>query len=419
VIGVAAVGLSFRTVDSTWKRQLLFGLPITLAIVGLAALLVDGVALIPYQFPNSYYLWVGLVVFAFVICGIGWRRFRNWRRVVSALSVLLTTIMAFTLINQHYQYYPTLGSILGVNAQHQVTPAQLIQARANQAKQPKGSLPAHGVTVAVHIPATASGFKARDAYIWVPPIWIADATIKLPVIELIAGVPSSPSDWTRGGFADQTASTFAAAHHGIAPLIVMPDANGSSTADTECVNSPRGQAETYLAVDVPNYMRDNFNAETTPDSMAVAGLSAGATCSVVLALRHPQLYTAFGDYSGLTSPTVGNTVEPEQTTKVLFGGSTSAYDAHDPLWIMAHATFPHLSGWFEVGTQDSGPLAAQRTLVPLAQTAQIATCAAEIPGDGHSFDLWSKAFADSLPWLSHLLGLTPAPATEPATCQPS
>jgi S-formylglutathione hydrolase FrmB len=419
VIGVAAVGLSFRTVDDTWKRQLLFGLPITLALVGLAALLVDGIALIPYQFPNSYYLWVGLVVFAFAICGIGWRRFRNWRRAVSALSVLLTTVMAFTLINQHYQYYPTLGSILGVNAQHQVTPAELIQARANQAKQPKGSLPAHGVTVAVHIPATASGFKARDAYIWVPPIWIADVTIKLPVIELIAGVPSSPSDWTRGGFADQTASTFAAAHHGIAPLIVMPDANGSSTADTECVNSPRGQAETYLTVDVPNYMRANFNAETTPDSMAIAGLSAGATCSVVLALRHPQLYTAFGDYSGLTSPTVGNTVEPEQTTKVLFGGSTSAYDAHDPLWIMAHTTFPKLSGWFEVGTQDSGPLAAQRTLIPLAQSAQIATCAAEIPGDGHSFDLWSKAFADSLPWMSHLLGLTPAAATEPATCQPS
>ena len=78
-----------RWKDGVWEQQLLYGLPITLALVGLIALLVDGLALIPYQFPNSYYLWVGLVVLALVVGVIGWRRFRNWRRVVSVLSVLL------------------------------------------------------------------------------------------------------------------------------------------------------------------------------------------------------------------------------------------------------------------------------------------------------------------------------------------
>src|ERR1700749_2595782 len=113
-LGLGATALSLRGEEGVWERQLLYGLPVPLALVGLTALLVDGLALIPYQFPNSYYLWVGLVFLALVVGVIGWGRFRNWRRVVSVLSVLLTAAMAFTLINQEYDYYPTLGSAFGV-----------------------------------------------------------------------------------------------------------------------------------------------------------------------------------------------------------------------------------------------------------------------------------------------------------------
>ena len=113
ILGLGATLLSFRWKDGVWEQQVLFGLPITLALVGLVALLVDGLALIPYQFPNSYYLWVGLVLLALVVGIIGWTRFRNWRRVVSVLSVLLSAVMAWTLINKQYQYYPTLGHCSG------------------------------------------------------------------------------------------------------------------------------------------------------------------------------------------------------------------------------------------------------------------------------------------------------------------
>jgi S-formylglutathione hydrolase FrmB len=412
VLGVGAVLLSFRWKDGVWKRQLFLGLPITLALVGLAALLVDGLALIPYQFPNSYYLWIGLVLLALVVCLIGWMRFRLWRRVVSALSIVLALLMAVTLINAHYQYYPTLGSLVGVDAQNQVTQQQLDKVRdANN-----GSLPQHGFTVEVPIPGQVSGFKARDAFVWVPPAWVANPKLKLPVIEMLAGVPGSPSDWTRAGFADRTARAFADAHNGLAPIIVMPDANGSGSADTECVNSPRGQAETYLTVDVPNFVRTSFGASTAPGSFAIAGLSAGGLCAIMLSLRHPALYPTFGDYSGLTSPTVGEIVQPDDTTRALFAGSKAAYAAHDPLALLGAGHYPKLAGWFEVGTADSAPLAAQRTLIPLARKAQITTCAVEIPGGGHDFDVWTKSFLDSLPWLSYRLGLTPAPADLSTTC---
>ncbi len=418
-VGLGALLLSFRWKDGVWKQQLLYGLPIAAAGVGLVALLVDGLALIPYQFPNSYYLWVGLVFLALVVAIIGWTRFRNWRRVVSVVALLFTAMMAGTLINEHYQYYPTLGSLFGVDAQNQVSVQALEAERKRLEKENNGALPTHGFTIEVPIPGKVSGFKAPDAFIWLPPIWVADSKIKLPVIELLNGTPGAPSDWTRASFADVTAREFAEAHKGVAPIIVMPDPNTSVDSDTECVNSPRGNAETYLTVDVPKFMRSHYGAQTKKGSIAIAGLSEGGMCSMMLALRHPDIYTAFGDYSGLTGPTVEEGIAPVPTIKQLFNGSAADYQAHNPVSLLKTGSpaFKNLGGWFEVGTADSAPLAAQRKLVPLSIAAGIDTCYVEVPGAGHDFDLWAKAFKNSLPWLSARLNLTPPPASNaPATC---
>lgn len=409
-LGLGAVLLSFRWRDAVWVRQLLIGVPVTGVLVGIAALLVDGLALIPYQFPNSYYLWVGLVVLSVVVCAIGWRRSR-WRRVVTVLAVVLTTAMAATLINQHYQYYPTVGSLVGVDAQHEVSQRDLEALK----KANGGAMPTHGFTVQVRIPGTVSGFQPRDAFVWLPPAWLA-GTRALPVIMLLAGVPSEPSDWTRAAFADRTAREFALAHEGLAPIIVMPDAYGSSSTDTECVNSPLGQAETYLTIDVPTFVRQTYAASRAPGSMAVGGLSAGGFCATMLALRHPDVFPTFANYSGLASPTVAEGPAPALTTQQLFGGSSAAYDAHNPVALLAASRYPTLGGWFEVGSSDSAPLAAQRQLVPLARNAGITTCSDVISG-GHDFDVWAQSFQDSLPWLSARLGLTPPPTPAPAACQ--
>jgi S-formylglutathione hydrolase FrmB len=71
-----------------------------------------------------------------------------------------------------------------------------------------------------------------------------------------------------------------------------------------------------------------------------------------------------------------------------------------------------------VGSADGQPLAAQQALVPLAHRAGIDTCVKVVAGGQHDFDFWTQAFADSLPWLSWRLNLTPAPAHVPATCTP-
>ena len=270
--------------------------------------------------------------------------------------------------------------------------------------------------MSVDIPPTDSHFQTGPAFVYLPPGWFRNPVPQLPVIELIAGVPGEPSDWTRAGYADTTSTAFAHLHGGLAPILVMPDNNGSAQ-DTECSNSHFGDAETYLVKDVPKFMASAFNAAVGKNSLAVAGLSAGGTCASILALRNPTVFRTFASYSGYSSPTYLDD-DAQQTIVDLYGGSRSEYEAHNPVHLLTDGRFPGVAGWFTAGQSDSPPLQDATQLAHLAEGAGLAqVCLYTPPGD-HSFQFWSAAFARSLPWLSWRLGLTPAPKDVPATCVP-
>jgi S-formylglutathione hydrolase FrmB len=234
---------------------------------------------------------------------------------------------------------------------------------------------------------------------------------------MIAGVPGQPSDWTRAGYADTTATAFAEQHHGEAPILVIPDNNGLKTSDTECSNSVFGNAETYLITDVPNFMQANFNAAIGKHSIAVAGLSAGGTCASILALRNPKEFSIFASYSGYSSPTYINDNE-QQTIAQLYGGSKADYEAHNPEGLLKTNRYTTTSAWFTAGAQDQQAFASAQQMADLARKAGMAQVCLTTPPGGHDFVFWAAAFQDSLPWLSWKLGLTPAPKDVPSHCTP-
>jgi S-formylglutathione hydrolase FrmB len=345
----------------------------------------------------------------------GWRRAHWPRRICGAVAVVLTLVSAGSAVNQTFAYYPTFDRLFGKTANHFLDNAQLSAMRTEVDKT--GQLPDHGATLSVPIPGTNLKFTPRPAYVWVPPAWFARNRPQLPVIELLHGTPGDPSNWTKSSYADATALAFAEQHHGIAPIIVMPDVNGSWGGDTECVNSTMyGDVETYLTKTVPAYMRKSFNASTAAGSIAIAGLSEGGLCATTLALNNPKEYAAFGNYSGDESPTYQSDSQ-QQTIQTLFGGSTASYNAHNPSYILAQQRFTGLSGWFEAGAQDPVAVKAAHALQPLAAGAGIGTCLAT-PSGGHDFTFWQQSFSDSLPWLSWKLKLTPQPKSVPAQCVP-
>ena len=330
---------------------------------------------------------------------------------LAALAVVVLVLAALNVgaaVNAHYDYDRTLGDVLGLPPADEGSLAALLRRR---------TVPDRGAVATLGVPATASGFAARPAVVYVPPAWFARPRPKLPVVVLLHGTPGSPGDWIDGGRAAATADAWAAAHRGVAPILVMPDINGSLDADSECVDGPLGRTETYLAVDLPAAVSRTLLTAPPGRRWAVAGLSEGGSCSLMLALRHPDTFATFGDYAGLAGPRVGDTnADTASTVSGLFGGSAAAFAAHEPSALLGTRSFRGLGGWFEVGDQDAEPLAATQALVPLARAAGVRTCEKIIPGGGHTFDVFSAAFADSLPWMAGRLDLA-APVTPPG-CGP-
>lgn len=369
----------------------------------------------PNRFPVSAFVWGGVWVLALVGAVVGWPTATLWLRAISCVAILLTAVVVADALNATYVRYPTVGRLVDLDAVNLVPNAQLQVIRDEVAKT--GRLPSRGVVVSVHIPATVSKFNAHDAFVYLPPAWFATIIPVLPTLILLPGEPGSSADWTQQGKADHIADQFAAGHHGLAPIIVMPDPNGFLTVDTECVNSSFGQAETYLVQDVPAFARATYDANEGPRSVAVAGLSAGGFCSLNLALRNPNVFPFFASYSGLASPVYQEDPRTD-TVKILFDGSNQKFQENNPIVLLKNASFPGLAGWFAVGKDDARPLAAAQRLQPAAQAAGIDTCIEVLPG-GHDFGVWDQAFTDSLPWLSWKLGLTPQPTSfGGASCKP-
>ncbi len=350
-----------------------------------------------------------LLLLGFALLSVRRNAGHPFQRALSVSAVVLLVLLQLgSIVNAHFEFYRTVGQALGEPAEDVVSLAE--------AREEEGKVPDVGQIVTLDVPATASQFTARSTEVYLPPAWFAKNRPLLPVVMLLHGEPGSPQDWIDGGQAQATADAFAAAHGGFAPVLVMPDVNGSLDGDTECVDSPLGDAETYLTVDVPTAVVRVLGTQDPGRPWAVAGLSEGGSCALMLALRHPDRFSAFGDYSGLVGPRLGDTnADTTSTVAQLFGGSQQAFAAHEPSTLLGERRYPRLGGWFEVGDADTEPLAATWALVPAARAAGIRTCVVIVPGGGHTFAVWSDAFQRSLPWLAGRIGL-PGAATPPAAC---
>lgn len=263
--------------------------------------------------------------------------------------------------------------------------------------------PAIGQLRSVSIPATST-FAARKALIYLPPAALAGR--RMPVLELLHGVPGGPTDWLTTGGLLPTLNAFATSHGGRAPVIVMPDINGAKHADTECVRTTTGaDVEQYLTTDVPDYVMAHEPVSQDRRQWAIAGLSEGGTCAAVLALRHFPQYRAFVDLSGLVRPTVGDKDDPQATIAELFGGSVSEYQQHDPIWLLQHQQYPGLAAWLACGTNDAQVRADQPRLAAAASAADVTVHTEVVPGR-HSWPVWAVELRRVLPWLWNLVSGT-------------
>ncbi len=375
--------------------------------------------------PSSLWIWVGLTGVAVAVAVLGWRSSRWRRRVVSLVAVALCLLSAGVALNLWVGYVRTVQ-----DAWNQVTAGPLpdeTDMDTVTAMRENGEVPSHGALVRVTIPSTASGFKHRTEFVYLPPAWFAGKqTPRLPVIMMIAGEFNTPADWPRTGNAIGTVDAFAAAHGGSAPILVFVDVAGSFNNDTECVNGPRGNAADHLTEDVPPYVTRTFGARIA--DWGVVGWSMGGTCAVDLTVMHPELFSAFVDIAGDMGPNAGT---KEQTIARIYGGDAAAWATYDPATVITkHGRYQGVSGWFAIssdapaqrhgygdpdavglGGQDAAGNPGDQTdaahsLCTLGRANGIACTVVTTPGK-HDWPFATDVFASTLPWLAGQIG-TPA-----------
>jgi S-formylglutathione hydrolase FrmB len=434
VTALAFVSLAFGV---AWRRRspwhwLVVGAGATAVAIAIARF-VDTLHVGTY--PRSFLFWAGLPLFAFGAAVWQWPRVTWWRRAVAFAAVPLLAMFCGLQVNAHYGYLPTLGDLVGAPLPGQVT-AQVLErpplqlgipnrghrhrigfALARAPRRPRTSVTGTstagllGLVAQVDIPAPVSHFAARRGFVWLPPWYFTHPGAQLPVLMLLAGSPGAPADWLRAGGALTTATAYARLHHGYAPIIVLPDANGSFFGDTECVDGPAGRAETYLTVDLPNFMQARFNATADPRRWAVAGLSEGGTCALDLVARHSDLFRTFADFSGDAAPNLGSF---HNTVALLYGGSLREFAAHEPArWFGTDAS-RGVAGYFAVGTGDTSHVNIAEGLAAAARNNRIPTTLDLISGGGHDFSTWDRALTDAFPWIARRLSAYPDTAIRPA-----
>ncbi|WP_051198380.1 alpha/beta hydrolase [Gordonia shandongensis] len=375
-----------------------------LAFVGVRHALAAGLDLTE-PVPRALRGWAAVLALTAVL-GVGRVAGATHRLRTSLIScVAVTVVVAAALlgVNQYYSAYPTLNALVDTEDVAAFPSAPLTGTRTVDLPEwsPSPGEPAAGRVYSTPIPGTASGFDARGALVYLPPAYFTDPRPRLPVLVLLAGVPGSPHDWLRSIRLPAILDLFAARHHGVAPIVVIPDGTGEQWADPECVDSPLGNVSTYLSVDVPGWIDAHLSTAPGPEHRAIGGLSYGGMCGLQTAVNHPDVYRVFLNMSGLLAPSLGS---HRRTLDVLFHGSEERFRAVNALDLLHTHRYPRSSGVFVVGDADEPSLHALRRLHAAAHRAGMRVELRIVPG-GHDFGVWRNGVDDALPWIAERLGI--------------
>ncbi|UJA10600.1 alpha/beta hydrolase [Streptomyces collinus] len=269
------------------------------------------------------YTTIVLSVVALILPLTLWSRVRGPRPLRTAARVLMllftqgtAVALVFVLVNNQNNLYDNWADLLGTG-NHVQQAADLGRdgtgglalkqlPKVRQVFKPAdgpGMRSAGGVRV-TQLKGRVSGVNA-EVYVWLPPQYNEPAYRgkKFPVVELLPGYPGSAKAWFGSLKAHEQLLPLMRSGQ-VAPFIlVAPRTNLLAGVDTGCANIP-GQvnADTWLSIDVPRMVTDNFRAQPAPQGWAVAGYSAGAHCAVKLAVAHPDRYRAAVSMSGYNDP---------------------------------------------------------------------------------------------------------------------
>ena len=250
-----------------------------------------------------------------------------------------------------------------------------------------------GRVLQLALPGARSGITRRG-YVYLPPQY-ADPAYKnasFPVVELLHGDPGNSAGWIYGLHVPQLMDAAIDAGQ-IGPMIVVMPSTFDGAHGQDCLDAPHGQLDdTYLSVDVPADVTQDFRALPQGAHWAIGGLSDGGFCAANLALRHPGEYGAVvsmdGFYSAYSDLAVMNKV---------FGAGSSAIIANDPSTLATDPSASLPRFWLMSGSSSAiDTVAAQdfREIVTTREPIEYVV----LPGGKHIPPAWRAALPPLLAW---------------------
>ncbi|NQX27471.1 hypothetical protein HQQ81_08925 [Microbacteriaceae bacterium VKM Ac-2854] len=347
-----------------------------------------------------------LVGIALAVFGLG--RTRPWRRFIAILAIPAVLATSALFVNADFGLYRTVNEALTPHSVPDTTLTPVATTGLDVASAdflaswvPPASMPAAGSVTETAIPATVSRFNARPAAIYLPPAALTATPPRLPVMVMFSGQPGGPEDLFITGHLTQTLDAFAAAHNGLAPIVVVPDQLGSPDQNPMCVDSPLGNVATYITQDVTTWIQATLPVTTDHRYWGVGGFSEGGTCTTQFGAAHPDLYRTWFDIAGEIAPTIG-----DSTVATAFGGSNAAYEAAKPVAILAaNAPYHDVVAIVGYGALDDRYGGETKTVAAAMTAAGVAVTELVSPDSGHDWNTVGYVFTNGIPVLCERLGL--------------
>lgn len=234
----------------------------------------------------------------------------------------------------------------------------------------------------------------KDLKIYLPAGYDPADARRYPVFYYLHGLGGDENNWVNGAKLDQAADALA-----LEAIVVMPDGDNNfyldSPLDTKfeaCLKDGEGmfqprqpraktcvkasKYETYMTKDLIGFVDGKFKTIPTREGRGLAGMSMGGYGALILAMRHPQLFSAAASHSGLITPLYKGPYPYEKgkvqlhtsiqslqdTYKFLgnlgpwvlgvFGNDLARWREHDPTLLLQKLAPGTLHLYFDCGTED-------------------------------------------------------------------
>ncbi len=339
---------------------------------------------------------------------------RRASRVLAAILAVFVLLSSATGINQAYGEYARLGSLFGEDPYSEadltdmadsddglLTIAQWRQGVADQTIQ---DIPSQGVVNKVDVPATKSGFVARETLVYLPPAALVSGNKPaLPVILMMSGQPGSPGRVFEAGDIQNMMDDYAQHHQGLAPIVIAADQLGDDMHNTLCVDSQEyGNVQTYLTQDVVDWVKDNLPAAQDAANWAIAGFSQGGTCSMQIGPNYPELFGTIIPTGSEVGPTNGT---EEEMIDRFFNGDRDAYERQIPINAIRNHAPSNQTLIMGTGEKDTDSLQNIEEMAPVAKEAGMHVTAVESLGNAHDWHAVHDTLQYGLAVFGHNTGM--------------